>query len=357
MNIAKQLKFVNPDLLSYLATVITIGAAFFYFWALKYPEFLLWAIVMILVRMFLNKLDGAVAAQRGNVSLRGKIVNALPDRYSDIILIFGLALSALCDPFFALLGLASMFLVSYTGLLGKALEVDWQNQGPLGKVERLVLLIFFTLLQYVLLINGKALLPAFGLKITPLEWCMVLFFILGQITVVNRIRGMRKQNIKYEWLKEEKYKGIGRKILIAYDSETGTTERVAEEISNCLKVGIRRIDDITTVDSYDLVIFGSWDSGSRPSQKVIDFIGKNQNIKNYAVFITYKNPLWGIISSRLCFSYFKKLLNKKPLAVFSCKASDKRGQLFRELPTDPNLLNAFLFGVKLTAKLRKVMFF
>ena len=145
-----------------------------------------------------------------------------------------------------------------------------------------------------------------------------------------------------------------KKILIAYDSQTGNTERVAEEISNCLKVGIRRIDDLTNTDSYDLVIFGSWDSGSRPSEKVINFIKENQNIKNYAVFITYKHLWPGLISTKICFSYFRKLLNKPPLAVFSCKASYQKEQLYQDHSTDQDLLNAFLFGIKLTKKMNKL---
>ncbi len=351
--VARKLKFINPDIFSYLATVITVLVVFYYYFALRYPDFLLWAILFIIIRLFLNKLDGAVAKIRGNLSLTGQIVNALPDRYSDIILIMGMAFSSLCKPIYSLFGLASIFLVSYTGMLGKAMGVDYQSSGPLNKVERLILLMLFTVWQYVLLKAGVTAVTIFTLTLTPLEWCMVVFVILGQMTVINRLRGMSKQNAKVEWLANEKYKDIDKKILIAYDSQTGNTERVAEEISNCLKVGIRRIDDITNVETYDLVIFGSRESGSRPSEKVIEFLNKHRDIKNYAVFITYKNPILGRLLTGICFNYFKKALNKNPLATFSCKAAYKEEQLYQEHSTK-DLLNAFIFGIRLTKKLKNV---
>jgi archaetidylinositol phosphate synthase len=355
LSIAERLKLNTPDWLSYLATGITVGVAFLYYFALLQPSFLLWAIALTIVRMILNKIDGDIAFEKRSLSLKGKIINALPDRYSDMIIIVGIGVSSLCSPIYSLLGIASMFLISYTGLLGKALGVDWQNHGPLGKVERLVLIMMFTLIQYVLLINGVTTIRVFGLGLTALEWCMVLFIILGQLTVFNRIRGISNESAKLEWLKDEKYKEIKQKILIAYDSETGNTERVAEEISNCLKVGIRKIDDISNITSYDLIIFGSREAGRRPSKKVIDFIKQHPDIKNYALFITYKHFFLGPIFTQICLSYFKRLLNKKPVAVFACKAAYEKEELYLEQRgTDPNLLNAFLFGIKVTQKLAKL---
>jgi Phosphatidylglycerophosphate synthase len=351
LTFAQRFKFVTPDWLSYLAALITAGAAFFYYFAVQKPFLLLWAIVLIVLRIVFNKLDGDIALEKTSLTMKGKMINVLPDRYADMILMAGIGVSSMCRPIFSLLGMATVALISYTGIFGKALGLDWQNQGPLGKVERLVLIILFTLIQYILLLNG---IQALTLGLTALEWCMVLMVILGQITIMNRIFGINKENTKLEWLKDEKYKAITQKILIAYDSETGNTERVAEEISNCLKVGIRKIDDITNVHAYDLVIFGSRESGRHPSPKVIEFIQKHQEIKEYAVFITYKKYFWGALYTRMCFSDFKRLLKKNPIAVFSCKAAYEKEELYLEHFTkDPNLLDAFLFGIKVVQNLKK----
>jgi archaetidylinositol phosphate synthase len=349
LTFAQRFKYVTADWLSYLAVIVTAGTAFFYYFGSQNPTFLLWAVALILVRIVLNKIDGDITFEKTVFSMKGKIINVLPDQYADMILMIGIGASSLCRPVFSLMGIATVALISYSGMLGKALGFDWQNQGPLCKVERLILVMLFTLVQYLLLIDGM---QALLLGISAIEWSMVLITLLGQLTVFNRLVGISKENAKLEWLKNEKYKNITRKILIAYDSETGNTERVAEEISNCLKVGIRKIDDIVNVKSYDLVIFGSKESGSHPSQKVIDFIRKHREIKEYAVFITYKNRFWGAIHTRMCFSYFKKLLGKNPVAVFSCKAAYEKDELYSEhLHEDPNLLNAFLFGIKVIQNL------
>ncbi|HBE80964.1 MAG TPA: hypothetical protein DDW65_24730 [Firmicutes bacterium] len=349
LTFAQRFKYVTADGLSYLAVIITIGTAFCYYFGSQTPSFLLWAVALILVRIALNKIDGDITFEKPVSSMKGKIINVLPDQYADLILMIGIGTSSLCRPVFSLMGIATVALISYSGMLGKALGFDWQNQGPLRKTERLVLVVLFTLVQYFLLIDGM---HALLLGITAMEWSMVLVVLLGQLTVFDRLVGISKENAKLEWLKNEKYKNITQKILIAYDSETGNTERVAEEISNCLKVGIRKIDDITGVKSYDLVIFGSRESGRRPSSKIIDFIQKHQDIKEYAVFITYKNRFWGAIHTRMCFSYFKKLVGKNPVAVFSCKAAYEKDELYREhLHEDPNLLNAFLFGIKVVQDL------
>ena len=146
--LARALGWVHPDVLSYLATALTVGTGACYLFAADRAGLLLWAVGGTLLRMALNTLDGVIAIRRGNLSLKGEIVNALPDRYSDILLVAGIALSPLCRPLWGLAGLASMLLVSYTGMLGKALGVDWQHQGPLGKVERLIAVMVFSLIQF-----------------------------------------------------------------------------------------------------------------------------------------------------------------------------------------------------------------
>jgi ABC-type dipeptide/oligopeptide/nickel transport system permease subunit len=72
-------------------------------------------------------------------------------------------------------------------MLGKAIGVSWQHQGPLGKVERLILLMMASFLQYITIIFGIVLpLSVFG-------FTMILFILLGQVTVFNRVRGMVRE--------------------------------------------------------------------------------------------------------------------------------------------------------------------
>ena len=135
--LAKKMVWLNPDWLGYLATLVAFITMFCYIYAPDKPVLLLISIILTLFRMTLNTIDGVIAIERGNLRLKGEIVNALPDRYSDIFVLIGIALSPMCTPLLGMLGMASMFLVSYTGMLSKAIGAKWQHHGPLGKVERL----------------------------------------------------------------------------------------------------------------------------------------------------------------------------------------------------------------------------
>ena len=150
--IASKMKFINPDILGYLATFIAFVTMFCYIYASLTPYLLLISIFLTFFRMTLNTIDGVIAIERGNLKLKGEIINALPDRYSDIFILLGIAFSPLCPTILGAVGMASMFLVSYTGMLSKAIGANWQHHGPLGKVERLILIMIFSLLEYLHLI-------------------------------------------------------------------------------------------------------------------------------------------------------------------------------------------------------------
>ena len=111
-----------------------------------------------------------------------------------------------------------MFLVSYTGMLSKAIGANWQHQGPLGKVERLILIMIFSILAYCQLTGKIGNVGKFGY----FEWLMILFVILGQITVVNRLKAQLKECAVLDWIK---YRNIDKKVVVVYDSQTGNTKK------------------------------------------------------------------------------------------------------------------------------------
>ena len=192
--LAKKISFINPDVFSWMAFAVTFITGYCFYAGNENPKLFLWIILLIFLRMTLNTLDGVVAIQRGDDSrIHGKIINALPDRYGDIFIVGGILLSPICNDFIGLLGLASMFLVSYAGMLGKALGVSWQGHGPLDKVERLVWLIIFAFLQYYGYVHNAPVLDFHGYHFSYLEICMLLFFVLGQITVLRRVGGIYKE--------------------------------------------------------------------------------------------------------------------------------------------------------------------
>ncbi len=346
--IVNKLNFIKPVWLSYMALIITIGAAGCYILSFSNPVLLLAAVCLLLARLLLNNLEEALVNFGSQLPMKDQITRVVPDIYADAILLFGIGLSRFCHPIYAMLGLVSIFVINISGILGKAIGVELQRQGPLGKNSSLILILIFTLLQYF---QHNAVI--FGYQLTVLEWLLIIFFVLGQITVFNRLRGTFHQIYKLEWMNGEKYQEIKEKILVVYDSQTGNTEKVAEEISHCLNSGIRKIEEVGNLKErdYGLVIIGSPNINSLPSLKVTNFLKEHPDIKKYAVFITYAVPVWGWLSTRICFAYFKKALKQKPLAVFACKASNPKSQLYQGHPNENDLLKGFLFGTRIAKSL------
>ena len=189
--LAKSLHGVHPDIVSYTALAIAAGSGWSLYAGHLWAGWYLIAVGLTLLRMTLNTLDGVMAIARGNMSLRGEIVNALPDRYADLFVLIGITLSPHCVTWLGLAALATMVLVSYSGMLGKALGVTWQQQGPMDKVERLVLIMVAALVQFIVIVTAG---PATRwLSLTPLEWGMAILILLGQFTIYRRVRGQVRQ--------------------------------------------------------------------------------------------------------------------------------------------------------------------
>ena len=341
------LAWLHPDVLSYLATAVAIATGACYLGAADRSGLLLLAIGLTGLRMTLNTLDGAIAIRRGDLSLKGEVVNALPDRYSDVFVVVGIALCPLCRPLWGILGLSSMLLVSYAGMLGKALGVDWQHHGPMGKVERLVCLMVFSLIQFFRLRGGSAAWTVLGWSVTPLECCMVLFVVLGQVTVLDRVRGMLRQIARAEWRKAPGRGGLPGRVLVAYDSVTGNTRKVAVAIAECLQADLERVTAVRDPEGYDLVVIGSPTISGGPTEKVMRFLRDHPGLRSYAAFVTYGAPGWGPISARKCFAVLARTVGTAPLATFACKGFHARFKTYRGRPDDRDLLMAFLFGIKL----------
>lgn len=347
--LAKKLTWMNPDVLGYLATVVAFFTMLCYLYAQGNPTLLIISIVLTLLRMTLNTIDGVIAIERGNMRLKGEIVNALPDRYSDIFILFGIGLSSLCTPLLGMLGMASMFLVSYTGMLAKAIGVNWQHHGPLGKVERLILIMIFSILQYLSL-TGKI---HNIYNFTYFEWLMVVFVVLGQITVLNRLIGQLRECKKSDWIK---YRQIGEKIVVVFDSLTGNTQKVAEQLADSLSTQCVNVKDAVEMDfsSYDLVVFATPNLGRKKTTPAMQaLLERNLSVKNYALAITSGMPIYRLISTPRCIKFFVEKLGKKPIATINVKGYHSIAKTYPNRPNENDLLDAYLFGIKAYERLVK----
>lgn len=192
----EKVKFIHPDILSYIALVVALATGILYSSSGEIPIFLIINILLILLRMTLNTLDGLIALKIKRTSRKGKIVNALPDRYADMFYLIGISFSTLCNFKIGMIATITVLLISYSGMLGKALGVSWQQQGPLDKVDRLVMVMIFSLIQFILIKTTPVWLENF--RFSAMELCMLLFIILGQITIIRRVVSMVKEINKIE---------------------------------------------------------------------------------------------------------------------------------------------------------------
>jgi phosphatidylglycerophosphate synthase len=131
---------IHPDAVSY-GSIIASAAAGLCFWkAGAVPVLLAPAVLFCYARLWLNMLDGMVALASGKASLRGEILNELPDRFSDVLIFVGAAHSGLCHPLGGYWTAIFALLVAYVGMFGQALGVQRQFGGWMTKPWRMVAL-------------------------------------------------------------------------------------------------------------------------------------------------------------------------------------------------------------------------
>lgn len=185
-----RIKFVHPDLMSFIAFFIALATGILYYKSGEIPVFLLINIGLIFLSITLNIFAELLLMKRTRFTIIDGIIYALPDRYADLFVFTGISFSSLCDIRIGMIATVTMLLISYTGILGKALGVSWQNQGPLDKTNRLVILLAASILQFPLSKAGTPSVSIWGFDLTIMELCMVFFMILGQFTILMRINGI-----------------------------------------------------------------------------------------------------------------------------------------------------------------------
>ncbi|GMV95529.1 MAG: hypothetical protein AMXMBFR82_53070 [Candidatus Hydrogenedentota bacterium] len=131
---------IHPDAVSY-GSVVAAAAAGFCFWQSgSIPALLIPAAGFCYLRLWLNMLDGMVALASGKASVRGEILNDLPDRVSDVLIFVGVAHSGLCHIESGYWAAIFALLVAYVGTFGQAVGVQREFSGIMSKPWRMVAL-------------------------------------------------------------------------------------------------------------------------------------------------------------------------------------------------------------------------
>ncbi|MCX2819734.1 CDP-alcohol phosphatidyltransferase family protein [Haladaptatus sp. F3-133] len=139
--------------------------------------------LLVAVSAVLDAVDGQLARRTGKANPQGDMLDHTLDRYSDLVLIAGIAggVGAWAVGFFAVTG---VFLTSYMGTQAQAVGAGRDYGGLLGRADRMALIILVGVVQpFVPLVEG----------LTALGWLLVFFGVVGNLTAVQRFRASWNQ--------------------------------------------------------------------------------------------------------------------------------------------------------------------
>lgn len=144
------------------------------------------AVIFLALSSLFDALDGKVARLRGTASPRGDFLDHVFDRYADVFILVGLFFSVYTRTWIALFGLLGVLLTSYLGTQAQAVGVGRIYGGVLGRADRLVILLVVLLLHLVVDPAAERLLGLEPLAFTMMEYALLLFGVLGNLTAVQR---------------------------------------------------------------------------------------------------------------------------------------------------------------------------
>jgi CDP-diacylglycerol---glycerol-3-phosphate 3-phosphatidyltransferase len=169
---------ISPNVLTFIGLVINTVAAVLFGWANEhnYVRMFLYAGLVIIGAGIFDMVDGRVARQTQQVTIFGAFFDSVIDRYSDVVLFFGLLVFyARGNRFFYVVLTAfvmvTSLMVSYTRARAEAL-IGSCKVGFMERPERVVLIIL------------GALCNRWGVM-APVLWVLA---VLSTITVIHRIR-------------------------------------------------------------------------------------------------------------------------------------------------------------------------
>jgi CDP-diacylglycerol---glycerol-3-phosphate 3-phosphatidyltransferase len=168
---------ISPNALTFIGLLINTGAAVLFGFANQHDYvrmFLLAGLVIIGAGIF-DMVDGRVARQTQQVTVFGAFFDSVIDRYSDVVLFFGLLVyyaraNRLFYVFLAAFVMITSLMVSYTRARAEAL-IGQCKVGFMERPERVVLIII------------GALFERWG-AMAPVLWVLA---VISTITVVHRI--------------------------------------------------------------------------------------------------------------------------------------------------------------------------
>ena len=194
--IAKAMVKVPPNHISLIALALAALAGALLYLSHAHWELLPVAAVVVLVSGFFDGLDGKVARLVGKADRTGDFLDHVLDRYADMLMIGGVAVSAWCSPYLGMMALVGVLLTSYMGTQAQAVGAKRMYAGLLGRADRIVLSFLVPLVQMVMVLLGHPSLELLGIEFNAFEVMMLWFAVVGNLTAIQRAV------ITYDWLRK-----------------------------------------------------------------------------------------------------------------------------------------------------------
>jgi archaetidylinositol phosphate synthase len=189
--VARKLINVNPNTISWIGLILALISGIMFFLSGEKNEWhwmLMAGAVVVLVSGYFDALDGKVAKLAGKASKKGDYLDHVFDRYADVFMIGGVAISAWCSPYIGMAALVGVLLTSYMGTQAQAVGAPRLYAGLLGRADRVVLSTLFPIIMFISLWLGNTGYINFfdHFTLSWLEKMMLWFAVVGNLTAIQR---------------------------------------------------------------------------------------------------------------------------------------------------------------------------
>lgn len=184
--VAKKLINVNPNTISWLGLITAFVSGVLMYLSPDNHWFLLIGAAVVILSGYFDALDGKIAKLSGKASKKGDYLDHVFDRYADLFMIGGVAISAWCNIYIGLLALVGVLLTSYMGTQAQAVGAPRLYAGLLGRADRVVLSTLFPVIQFVMCMVGFDAIQIADWSISWMEIMVIYFAVMGNVTAIQR---------------------------------------------------------------------------------------------------------------------------------------------------------------------------
>ena len=184
--VAKKLINVNPNTISWLGLITAFVSGVLMYLSPDNHWFLLIGAAVVILSGYFDALDGKIAKLSGKASKKGDYLDHVFDRYADLFMIGGVAISAWCNIYIGLLALVGVLLTSYMGTQAQAVGAPRLYAGLLGRADRVVLSTLFPVIQFVKCMIGFDAIQIADWPISWMEIMVIYFAVMGNVTAIQR---------------------------------------------------------------------------------------------------------------------------------------------------------------------------